>query len=233
MKKFIITIVSLFLIITLVIVHFFAFQLTSFHPTHQSSSLKQYINYDSIFYTTFEDAEKSLLNNVTNDIKDFLSTVPNEFREFEKDGWKIIISSTRPTYITEIEEKVGYKIGGNTYKDYRLIFLYLNEETPEYLLEDFIHEFGHYVDLLKGYPSRSNEFKKLFDDYKNNFDGDGFVVNNYTISSPVEFFASCYKDYQLDSDGLKNNSIEVYEFIESSLEDDFLLFYKRFIRYYF
>lgn len=233
MKKAILIILSLFMIVMIIMTHIFAFQLVSFHPSSQSSTLKEYIQYDSIFYTTEKESESQLLNKTVNDIKDFLNSTPDKYRDFKKDGWKIIISTHPPTYITEIEEKVGYKVAGNTYREYRLIYLYFNEKQPEYLLEDFIHEFGHYVDWSVGYVSHSKDFEKIYDKYKDGFKDDSFVVQNYTSISPTEFFASCYKDYYINAEALKDGYPELYDFIESSITDDFLVFYKRLINYYF
>ena len=189
---------------------------------------------DTIFYTSETELNNSLLNRTVQDIWKFFDNISqNTFNEFKTGGWKVIITSNPPTYISEIEEKVGYKLGGNTYRDYRLIYLYFNEENPDYLLEDFIHEFGHFVDWSVGYVSHSKEFENLFNKYQSYETQDEFIVENYSSISPTEFFACCYKDYYKRPEYLKKNASEIYDFIEDSIDKDGFVFYKRFFNYYF
>lgn len=51
--------------------------------------------------------------------------------------------------------------------------------------DSILHEMGHYVDDLLGYPSNSQEYKNLMTQYEDVFD-------DYYLSSPQEFFAEAF-----------------------------------------
>lgn len=234
MKKIIAIIVACIVLLALAAVHIIGFTYEQFSQEQQNSVLAYYHHYDDVIYTSTGDLSDGILKSTVPMIKDFLNLLPEDTTQrFYGEHWKIIISSQKPSYVKEGEHAVGYNIGGNTNYSLRIIYVYLNDAVPEYILSDFIHEFGHFEDWEKGNMALSDEFKELFNEYKYYSPGDGFGDTKYHLSSEREFFACCYKDYFLHPQKLAAEAPLLYGYFDDIINNgnsNFISFYLRILR---
>ena len=80
-----------------------------------------------------------------------------------------------------------------------------------------LHEFGHFLNHLKGYVSNTDAFKKIYEKEK-----DGFL-EDYPKTAPNEYFAESYAYYRLAPYQFQITHPETYTFIkemEDSLSED-------------
>lgn len=220
MKKIIALVLAGVLLILLGSVHILGFSYNKFEERDQKHILSMYEQYNSRIYTAKEDMENNDLKSLAPLIDEFFELLPDEkTKEFDDEGWKIIIASKKPTYVKELETIANFNIGGNAEHNKRLIFIYLNNGMGEYLLSDFIHEFGHYDDWQNGLVSKTNGFVNIFKNNKKYVPEDAFDDVTYHLKSSQEFFACCYKDYFLHGDKLKNEAPEVYNYIDDVVKN--------------
>lgn len=149
-------------------------------------------------------------------LNSFVDTLPPVFiKEFRKD-WKVIVEDQIPTpdnwpdYIT---------IGGYTDWDSRIVII--RKQTDPYdMLDNFVHEIGHCFDFEYGSVSYSYLFSDFYELYKDDFD-EQYVraLDGYSTSSPVEFFAACFKEYMLCPDHLKDTAPKAYIFVDEFYKD--------------
>lgn len=197
------------------------FSYDRFEKKEQEHIISLYKPYNSRIYTAEKDMQNEALRNVAPMVDEFFELLPDEkANEFRRKGWKIIISSQKPSYITDMESSIEYKVGGNTEYNKRIIFVHLNELSKEYLLSDFIHEFGHFDDWENGIASKTDDFVKIFKNNKGYVPEDAFEDVTYHLKSSREFFACCYKDYFLYGDKLKSEAPEVYNFISNAVNNE-------------
>jgi hypothetical protein len=230
-KKALLILLIGILVIVLVCVHVIGFSHISFSQSKQDTIMASYRQYDENIYTAKEDMDNKNLAELAPFVDEFLELLPQDTkRDFEDGNWKIIISTQKPIYVQDAEYHIDYNIGGNTNDDFHIIYVYLNDILPEYLLSDFIHEFGHFEDWENGSVAKSSKFKKLFEENKNYTPGDTFNGTDYHKSSSVEFFACCYKDYFLYREQLMVKAPAVYNYIDDIIRSgnsDFIAFYLR------
>ena len=216
--------------------HVLGFNFDRYEKEDQRNTLTYFHKYDDLIYTSEKDLGNENFLALVPMVHDFFDLLPDETaKRFNDEGWKIIISSEKPPYIQEIEKVVDYKVGGNTEHNLRIIYLFLNNNQPEYLLSDFVHEFGHYEDWEKGILSKSSSFKKIFNNNQGYNPEDTFSDEHYHLSSPSEFFACCYKDYFLYNDKLKTEAPEVYRYLGDAIwrgNNNFEAFYVRVWNYF-
>ena len=234
MKKIIPILLIGILVLALVCIHVIGFAHEQFSQSDQNNVLVYYTKYDENIYTTKEEMNNGILATVAPFVDDFLDLLPADTQSrFKNENWKIIISARKPIYIKDAEYSLTYGIGGNTNHGLRIIYVYLNSEVSDYILSDFIHEFGHFEDWEKGNMSCSNEFAEIFKDNKYYVPGDVFNDSQYHLSSEKEFFACCYKDYFLYGEKLAKEAPEVYSYIKDVVQDgnsNFISFYLRIFR---
>ena len=231
MKKLLIILLVGVLIIFAGSYHIIAFSYDRFEEAEQKTALSSYYQYNDIIYTSASDTNSQAFKDLIPMVEEFFTLVPQDtMNRFKGEGWKIIISSEKPSYILRVQNQVQYDIGGNTEHNMRLIYLYLNDNLPKYLLSDFIHEFAHYEDWEKGLVANSAEFQKIMDDNIGYVPKDQFQDAAYHLSTSREYFACCYKDYFLYGDYLQANAPAVYRYISSVVYDgdsNIEAFYKR------
>ena len=84
-----------------------------------------------------------------------------------------------------------------------------------------LHEVGHVIDDESAFTfiSRSNEFKEIYQEEKENFKY--VVVDNheYFISSEIEYFAQAFSEYMINPEGLKMFTPRTYEFIDRCVKN--------------
>lgn len=74
----------------------------------------------------------------------------------------------------------------------------------------FRHEMGHFLDVLKNNPSKSQEFTSIFNREKEAYDG----PNSYYITkNPQEYFAQAYRNYLESPGNLKAKRPLTYDYI--------------------
>lgn len=231
MKKLLIILLVGVLIIVAGSYHIVAYSYDRFEEADQKAVLSAFYQYDNLIYTSHSDTSKEAFRDLVPMVHEFFTLLPQDtMKRFENEGWKIIISSEKPAYILRMQNQVQYDIGGNTEHNMRLIYLYLNDNAPKYLLSDFIHEFAHYEDWEKGLVANSAEFQEIMDKNSSYVPKDQFQDAAYHLSSSREYFACCYKDFFLYGDYLKANAPAVYRYISGvvySGDGNFVAFYKR------
>lgn len=239
LKKILTVLLIIFLGIAFILgvsIHVLGFNYDRYKKEAQENVLLYYEKYDDLIYTSEIDKGNENLVKLVPMIHEFMDLLPEETVErFNKENWKIIISTQKPDYIKSIEDNAHYNVGGNTEHNMRIIFLYLNNSVPEYLLSDFIHEFGHYEDWEKGLIAKSKEFQDIFQKNQGYEPEDKFSDENYHLKSSREFFACCYKDYFLYSDKLEKEAPEVYNYLARVVwfgDGETKAFYNRVINYF-
>ncbi len=77
------------------------------------------------------------------------------------------------------------------------------------------HELGHYLGYVTGKSDKTDEFGKIYDAEKDDYDGENV---SYAKKTQAEFFAECYRMYCTDKSGLKKCCPKTYAFIKEQLE---------------
>lgn len=156
-----------------------------------------HVNQESI------DVANSLLNKVPSAL----------LEEFVSNGWKFYISGddvAQKYPDSNDADKKGYI----SFDDKSIEV----EHTSDSVKATTVHEFGHYVDYIKGGLSDTDEFKKIFDNECDSF-CERFDIDE--LGSAAELFADgfyrCYNDEDSQL-SLKEVCPELYEFIISSQE---------------
>jgi hypothetical protein len=139
-----------------------------------------------------------------------LSVIPtNILQEFNTQKWTLHI-------VNSIES------GVSGYTDYENKKIVLNNTYIGQIQGCLIHEFGHFFDYTKGFPSNSDKFMALYEsnkgyiecEYKDSLDSIPEEELLYASSSEKELFATIFKEYILNKTYLRKNYIELYEFIK-------------------
>jgi hypothetical protein len=138
------------------------------------------------------------------------------YQKFIEDNGYVIITDNinNERVLPSIEKKAaGTFIRGNNFK--RICIL---AENSHDITSTVLHELGHYLDYSLGYASKSFEFKKLFNKYKdidlNNYDKqENFEYIRGNIS---EFYAERYSDYILYPSILKEYEPEIFDYFEDA-----------------
>lgn len=84
-----------------------------------------------------------------------------------------------------------------------------------------LHEVGHVIDDESAFTfiSRSNEFKEIYQEEKENFKYVVIDNHEYFISSEIEYFAQAFSEYMLNPEGLKMFTPRTYEFIDRCIKN--------------
>ena len=84
-----------------------------------------------------------------------------------------------------------------------------------------LHEIGHVIDDESAFTfiSRSNEFKEIYQEEKENFKYVVIDNHEYFISSEIEYFAQAFSEYMLNPEGLKMFTPRTYEFIDRCVKN--------------
>ena len=84
-----------------------------------------------------------------------------------------------------------------------------------------LHEVGHVIDDESAFTfiSRSNEFKEIYQEEKENFKYVVIDNHEYFISSELEYFAQAFSEYMINPEGLKMFTPRTYEFIDRCVKN--------------
>ena len=106
----------------------------------------------------------------------------NALNRFKNSGWHI--------YVTD--ENIAKTVFNGKYKSVQGVTVYsdrtiLIEARESAIRESTIHEFGHFIDYMKGFISDSDEFKKIYNEEVNTFKSR--IPNSSCVRDEQEFFA--------------------------------------------
>jgi hypothetical protein len=146
----------------------------------------------------------------------FIETLPPIFiKEFRKD-WRLVIEDSIPI---PCDWPDNIAISGYTDWHTRTIVI-KKHANPSDMLDVFAHEIGHCFDFEYGSVSYSSLFREFYELYNKDFDD--YYTNSppgYSTSTPVEFFATCFKEYLLYPEHLNTEAPKAYIFIDSFYKD--------------
>ena len=142
---------------------------------------------DNKSYGNFIKGEKGASSDVVYAAnKYWTNNVPKWLRnKFKNNGWKIIVSG-KP-----LNKRYGYSssIAGMTDTGAKTIYLDNRKSVIERAL---IHELGHFVDCINGWPSQSSEFQKIYKSEKSKFTDPRDVGDGHAKSNGYEYFAEVF-----------------------------------------
>lgn len=133
--------------------------------------------------------------------------VPNWLKQkFIDSGWRIAISGT------SLAARYGYgmSIAGITDYGSKIVFID-NREKP--IKNAMIHELGHFVDYVYGFPSQSGEFTQIFNEEKHSFIDCTSVGDGHETSNVMEYFAAVFQNAIINGGNCKTQAPRSYEFV--------------------
>ncbi len=128
---------------------------------------------------------------------------------FTNSGWHI--------YVTD--ENIAKTVFNGKYKSVQGVTIYadktiLIEARESAIKESTIHEFGHFIDYIKGFTSDSKEFKSIYNEEVNTFKSR--IVNSSCVRDEQEFFAEIlYYIYRNPSKCTK----KAYEYVNNIINN--------------
>lgn len=136
--------------------------------------------------------------------------LPDAWKDrFEADGWIVLVTNDNFWGVEGFTNLLGL-----TNPIYKTIYIHAECNS----LDDTMgHEFGHYIDYVLGYPSESDEFRRLWIKEGAGFEevgrDDGYARTNVT-----EFFAAiCYQ--MIEAPETEESAPESFAFVRSCTEE--------------
>ena len=172
------------------------------------------ISYDSTL------SEKSV-----KEIEEAIKSMPADvIKSFVDNGWRITVTGEVSENGLNREELEN--ISGTCDFDNKIIRMKLKGDgLSRHYYICAVHELSHYADAIYGNISRTNDFKDLFEEYKDVFveyeltePGIAGSRLEYTKKDPEEFFACTMKDFIANPDYLRENYVELYVFIKNLID---------------
>ena len=160
-----------------------------------------------VFYENETELEESI-----NDLNEAYEIIPKHISDIVKNEWEVVIAMEPP-----YKNDAKFALAGVTYPLEKVVWVQTNSNKEVYL-----HEFGHVLDHILGYPSESTIFYAI---YQNNWDsyfefGETEIVT-HNVSDSGEFFAALFVDYCLHPEYLEENLYEGFQFFERMTRDGF------------
>lgn len=148
-----------------------------------------------------------------NRANEILNRLPYEIlKEFQDNGWNFYLTDTN--LANRFYAGKFSSVQGTT--DPNSLSIYI-EDRDSAVEEATLHEFGHYVDFIRGGISETNEFVSIFNEesisFQNSFDCD-FYYDIY------EFFAEGFSMYNVSEntrETLRKSCPKLYNVIKDSL----------------
>ena len=163
---------------------------------------------DNTSYGDFVKGEKGTSSDVVYAAnKYWINNVPKWLRnKFENNGWKIVVSAT------PLNKRYGYSVSIAGITDYSAKTIYLDNRHNA-IKRVVLHELGHFIDMIEGFPSQSGEFTDAFNEEKHKFkDADG-VGDGHHTSNTREYFAEVFSEIiQRGKNGI-GDIPKTYEFV--------------------
>ncbi|MDY4692082.1 MAG: hypothetical protein SO401_00710 [Blautia sp.] len=158
------------------------------------------------------EAEGNVDQKFVDEANELINQVPEDVLQgFVDNGWKIYITDKNIAQTYFAGEFNSVK--GVTDWDTHIIRI---EDRPEAVETATVHEFGHYLDAIKGYVSHTPEFKQIYSEEGKTF-ADTFKVDFYYDNQ--EFFADgIYRYFSVEKDMLEENCPKLYNAICETLQ---------------
>lgn len=139
--------------------------------------------------------------------------IPESLRNtFEEDGWSFIITDGD---LAKKYSHLGYnEIAGITDHGEHTIYV---EDRGKILESTTIHEFGHYLNTVSGYPVYSEEWEKIYESEKQWIKNANGINQEHAVSSVDEYFAAMFAQAILHPEKTKEMAPESYEFVMNCL----------------
>ncbi|AOZ97817.1 hypothetical protein [Butyrivibrio hungatei] len=176
---------------------------TNKHFLHVKNDYEGYEYYSSIFID-----KNSAAYHPEKDIEDFLKEYPDYvyiLDEFYQDGFSLIYES--PMTYKILNPSKDYTplahLGINKITKKPIVGIRINTVEDQFTPHTIMHELGHYIDSCLGFPSQSEEFKKILKEEHNSSN----ITNDYYFA-PREYFAEEFADYVTYMQ--KGKSIELF-----------------------
>lgn len=179
-------------------------------------------NYVYVEKQGYADASIENMNNI-------MDKYPNDLVEEFKSRWVIVVSSTPPADLASMARVAIDRVSGLNHGTAKTIWI--SSHHIDRIDEVFAHEFGHFAAFELGGIDYSEEFTKLYLKNKENFIRyDDKDVDEYSVSSTNEFFATLCEQYIRYPAYLEENYKECYDYIAKTLEkDNYPKFYSRYL----
>ncbi len=134
-------------------------------------------------------------------------TVPDGLKTKLVDiGWKFVISGQR------LADRFGYGMSIAGITEYGTKTIYLDNRS-KVVNRATLHEIGHAVDAIAGWPSLSGEFAQIFEAEKYSFVDCTAVGDGHETSNVQEYFASVFQNAIINSGNCQRQAPRSYEFV--------------------
>lgn len=165
---------------------------------------------------------------IFNEIQQAISLLPPDIiKSFVAEDWKIMVVSnidfSNSPYEKENPTDPQLTVGFTNYET--KIIQIKNIETDNFVKLKFLHEISHYIDKKYNEKSCTDEFKALYEKYKDDYveyEYFNVPVNTqnkadieYAKSSNYEFFACTMKDYLYHNSYIEENYPDLYVYYNS------------------
>lgn len=174
------------------------------HKTKQDLATSRYTHATDNFYIdkSCDDWTVSTMNKLIDSLPPIFVT---EFRE----DWVVIIEDKIKT-----PSDWPSNVSIDAYTHWQTRTIILKNQDADKMLNVFAHELGHCFDFEYGSPSYSDVFREIYGTYRDTFlEQDPYATPRYATASPVEFFATCFKEYLLYPEHLKAEAPKAYNFV--------------------
>ena len=146
--------------------------------------------------------------------------VPEEYTDLLSE-WEVIITNEN---IARLVASKDYAFNENTIafsgNRYSGVTLLKDEEiyisgTPENIDSSMLHEIGHAIEKSLGYPSKKEEFIRIYEEEKDLI----FIEDNqeYYKSTNREYWAECFEMFISEPTRLQENGPRTYEYMREVL----------------
>lgn len=154
--------------------------------------------------------DKSCDEETISAMNELIDTLPPVFIKEFRDDWFVIIEDRIPT-----PSNWPSNVSIDAYTHWQRRTIIIKNQDCDKMLNVFAHEIGHCFDFEYGSVSHSDIFHEIYETYRDAFlEKDPYATPRYATASPVEFFATCFKEYLLYPEHLKTEAPEAYNFID-------------------
>lgn len=134
--------------------------------------------------------------------KQLLNVPPDIVNLFIQNGFTISVTDEdiAKKYYSDVEEGKEKITKVRATFSFNGKYLILENREDDSVMEGVVeHEFGHYLDKLKGEPSQTDEFKEIYLEEKETFKSRISKINAGSVTNEKEFFAEIFSYMLLDS----------------------------------
>ena len=134
-------------------------------------------------------------------------TVPDALKvKLVNNGWHFAISGQR------LADRYGYSMSIAGITDYGSKTILLDNRS-KVVKRATLHEIGHAVDQIHGWPSLSGEFAQIFEAEKYSFVDCTAVGDGHETSNIQEYFASVFQNAIINAGNTSKNAPQSYNFV--------------------